>query len=487
MHAAREYVEQVHGRAHDELLLAVAARIRATRDHIVLEDLEQQANEPIGHEEHVVGQIEATQDEHTVAPHRALVHVLLEADEDGLDQAPQVERRQLAVVLLPVLEHVEERRRAADLNARVVRVSLHHAHDQVAAEQRVADELVPVQLEQVVERVDQERLPVVHVRLHCRELNTHTHTITCIHSYTLKMFLCPFLTKKTRVAYQIGLSVLAGNAPSGYVWPRGHGVFAAEAAEKVEHARLVAQEHESADATLDHLGAIVVQGRWRWRWRRDAIGEVLVESGRNVGDLVGLLEEHRAAEIGARDVERDERAQVEDDLGERERRIRVRVHLQLVATIGRVQVAQAPQSQQELEVGAYVVGEQVGDEQMRQTGRQIEQAVEHADGCLCRCCRQCVERSICCGCCCCCCCCCWCWRGNLDIPLVGAAVGQVEVLEAARCGGGELLEQRVEHVRLNDVGAEITQRQVLQAAQLDGLDDICQRIRRAMTMQAAEC
>ncbi len=75
-------------------------------------------------------------------------------------------------------------------------------------------------------------------------------------------------------------------------------------------------------------------------------------------------------------------------------------YLQLLAAVAQVEVAEARETQDVPEIGRYVVGQQIGHDQVSEARRQASNVGQQANA-----------RAV--------------------VPLVGAAVGQVEVLESA--------------------------------------------------------
>lgn len=97
-----------------------------------------------------------------------LINMLFHAINNGQNEPLQVERRQLNVLLLTILENIEETGRSGDLYPRIVQMSLHSVHDQMSTPQLVLDRFVPIELEQMIESVEEEERPVVEETLERR-------------------------------------------------------------------------------------------------------------------------------------------------------------------------------------------------------------------------------------------------------------------------------------------------------------------------------
>lgn len=211
----------------------------------------------------------------------ALVNVLLHAVDDSQDEPLEIEEGQVEVQILPVLEHIEKTSRAGDLYARVVEMPFHGVHDQVSAQQLVLDESVAVQLEQVVERVEQEQGPVVQEAL--------------------------------ERGVQSGLARLGRDAVRRYGRAtRRYRVVARETAEKVEATRPIVEEHEARDARAHRLDRVETHARIVVV----LVGQVVVQPLFYVVDLVLVFEDRRARQVRARDVKRAQVGQVVRQLGQ---------------------------------------------------------------------------------------------------------------------------------------------------------------------------
>ena len=151
--------------------------------------------------------------------------MLFHAINNRQNEPLQVERRQLNVLLLTILEHIEETGRSGDLYPRIVQMPLHSVHNQMPTPQLVLDRLVPIELEEMIECVEEEERPVVEEAL--------------------------------ERGVEIGFGRLGSDARGWYrCRARSYRVVAAEAPQEVQPLVLVVEEHESRDARRDRLDRV---------------------------------------------------------------------------------------------------------------------------------------------------------------------------------------------------------------------------------------